>query len=104
MARRIVPALIALMLAGCAATCEPVVKIETVYVDRPISAPAQAPAELAASYSPVELPVFIKPSDAGAAAALDEKGLNSLREILRTLTARDKAWSAWAEKLSGTAQ
>lgn len=66
-----------------------------VYIDR------VPPAELVRPYKPLNIPKFLKPSDAGAVVGLDEEGLDRLKIILRTIKTRDDAWRAWAVKPAG---
>lgn len=80
-------------LAGCAS--EPVERIVYQTVRVPVYVRPEPPAELAAPYKPVELPVFLPPGQ--GVVSLDAEGVNALKTIIRTLSTRDEAWREWSK-------
>lgn len=79
-----------MLVVGCAP------RIQTVYqrVDIPVPVHRTAPDWLSKPYSPEALPEFLPPGR--GVVALDQDGVNNLKIILRTLSARDEAWRVWS--------
>jgi hypothetical protein len=91
-------------LSGCV-TPDPVVVYEPVEVKVAVSVPAKIPDELVVPVSYGPLPIFIKPTDPNAKAALSEEGLINLRALLNSLKTRADLWQIWADsqkQLSGS--
>lgn len=99
---RMIAAGLALLLAGCAAAP----KETACFVPDPVKVPYEVkvptyiqrtpPGELSRPYVPLDLPVFISPTDPNAKVGLDKDGIDRLKIILRTIKTRDDAWRAWA--------
>lgn len=82
-----------ILLAGCTPAAPKVVYQE---VKVPVYVRPEPPSELATPYTPDTLPTFRAPGAQGSVVSLDKDGVDSLKEILRTLTTRDEAWRTWS--------
>jgi len=96
MARIPILLILAVVTTACVSTPEPLVVTETVEVKVPVYQVREAPEWLAKPYQPGALPVFIAPTAPGATVGLDAEGARLLRELIRNLHERDKAWREWA--------
>ena len=82
----------ALLLAGCGT------KTEYIRVNVPVPTRVEPPAELIAPVEKpaIDGPVFVTPDDSRAVLGITEPGRQVIVDVVNELTARDRAWRAWA--------
>lgn len=88
-------ALAALILTGCATTCEPVVQIQRVEI--PVAVARAAPDNLLQCSANLPAPSFISPIDKHAVIALDPPNVGKLKQLAARQVQCDSAWRAWAK-------